>query len=397
MFKEGWLENLCFSWLHQNHLIYVTCWEDPRLDRIAMELKESDTVLAIASAGCNVLDYALERPKHIYAVDANFRQNALLELKIAGIRALDFESFFKLFGEGRLANFEGIYRQKLRSLLSPPSQEYWDRHGARLFDSNRSFYFRGTTGNFALIINYYIDKVVKLRGAINALLEAKNLEEQQEIYDRDLRDSFWKNFLRKFTNSDIALWLLGVPLQQRQQIERYIEGGVGQFIQRCCEKVFTQIPIQENYFWRVFIKGRYSQSCCPEYLKKENFEALKSGLVDRISVSTETVTEFLEQNDVSISHFVLLDHMDWLSNYSYADLEREWQAIVSRASEKARVLFRSGGLKVEYVDPISVKLKGRDRRLGDLLVYNNQLAEELHQQDRVQTYGSFYIADLAIA
>ena len=397
MFEKGWFENKCFAWLHQNHLIYVTCWEDPRLDRVAMELKEDDTVLAIASAGCNVLDYALDRPKQIYAVDANFRQNALLELKIASIHELDFDSFFKLFGEGHLPNFETVYQQKLRRRLSPQSQKYWDRHGKRLFDGNRSFYFRGTTGTFALLINYYIDKVVKLRDVFDALIEAKTLEEQQEIYDRDLRDTFWKNFLYKFVNSNIALSMLGVPLEQRQQMERYLEGGVGEFIQRCCETVFTQIPIHDNYFWRVFITGKYSPSCCPEYLKPENFAALKSGLVDRISVCTDTITHFLAHNDVSISRFVLLDHMDWLSNYRYAELEKEWQQIVSRSRDKARVLFRSGGVKVEYVNPIQVSFQGHERRLGDMLMYNSQLAENLHQTDRVQTYGSFYIADLVRA
>ena len=35
------------------------------------------------------------------------------------------------------------------------------------------------------------------------------------------------------------------------------------------------------------------------------------------------------------------------------------------------------------------------RELNELLVYNRDLAEELHQQDRVHTYGSFYIADVA--
>lgn len=168
-----------------------------------------------------------------------------------------------------MANFESVYQQKLRRRLSPRSQQYWDRHGKRLFDSNRSFYFRGTTGNFALLINYYIDKVVKLRDAFDALIEAKTLEEQQEIYDRDLRHTFWKNFLYNFVNSNMALSMLGVPSEQRQQMERYLEGGVGEFIQRCCEQVFTQIPIHDNYFWRVFITGQYSPSCCPEYLKPE--------------------------------------------------------------------------------------------------------------------------------
>ncbi|HIM30276.1 MAG TPA: DUF3419 domain-containing protein, partial [Planctomycetes bacterium] len=39
---------------------------------------------------------------------------------------------------------------------------------------------------------------------------------------------------------------------------------------------------------------------------------------------------------------------------------------------------------------------GQRRELAEMLTYNETLAEELHEKDRVHTYGSFYIADLAV-
>lgn len=44
-----------------------------------------------------VLDYALLEPRHVYDVDLNYRQNALLELKLAAIKHLDFDHFFAMF------------------------------------------------------------------------------------------------------------------------------------------------------------------------------------------------------------------------------------------------------------------------------------------------------------
>ena len=32
--------------------------------------------------------------------------------------------------------------------------------------------------------------------------------------------------------------------------------------------------------------------------------------------------------------------------------------------------------------------------ITSMLTYNDQLSDELHEKDRVHTYGSFYIADL---
>ena len=48
-----------FSLIHLKNLVYNQCWEDPRLDRVALELTPSDRVVIITSAGCNALDYAL--------------------------------------------------------------------------------------------------------------------------------------------------------------------------------------------------------------------------------------------------------------------------------------------------------------------------------------------------
>ena len=90
-----WLDVRMFNMVHRHNLVYNTCWEDPRLDRAALELGPDDTVMVITSAGCNALDYALESPRHVYAVDMNPRQNALLQLKISAIR-LAFRSFIRV-------------------------------------------------------------------------------------------------------------------------------------------------------------------------------------------------------------------------------------------------------------------------------------------------------------
>ncbi len=90
--------------------------------------------------------------------------------------------------------------------------------------------------------------------------------------------------------------------------------------------------MKDNYFWRVYMNGEYSRDCCPEYLKAENFSTLKNGLVDRVSTHTDSVQGFLEKHDGTISRFILLDHMDWLSDQFFPLLESEWQAIVDRAA-----------------------------------------------------------------
>ena len=133
-----------FRLCHGSQLVYNTCWEDPRLDRIALQIGSDDHVLVITSGGCNVLDYLLDEPARIHAVDVNSRQNALLELKLAGIRALDHDTFFALFGQGHLEDWQQVYNRALRDQLSAKARGYWDAKGWMLNSRQRrgSFYYR---------------------------------------------------------------------------------------------------------------------------------------------------------------------------------------------------------------------------------------------------------------
>lgn len=389
---EAW-----FNLIHSKNLIYNACWEDPRLDRAALNLGPDDPILMITSAGCNALDYVLLEPRHIYAVDVNFRQNALLELKLAGIKALDYDDFFSMFGYGSLVNYRTIYRQKLRACLSPIARAYWDRRISYFSGEGwqSTFYYHGTSGMFARMAKTYAKHIAGAQESLEALCNAQSIEEQREIYHgAALRQLFFKRYVRWILSQNTTLSLLGVPRQQREQVEHDYPGGIAQFMEDCADTVFTRIPFWDNYFWQVYIRGTYTPWCCPEYLKEDNFERLKAGLTDRISIHTCTLTNFLQTQGPTISRAVLLDHMDWLSSVNYAALQQEWQALIDHATPGARFIWRSGGLDVTYVDPIEVVHEGQPYRVGDLLTYDRDLAATLHARDRVHTYGSFYIADL---
>ncbi|MFO0944568.1 MAG: BtaA family protein [Planctomycetota bacterium] len=290
----------------------------------------------------------------------------------------------------------GVYRRWLRPELSPFARAYWDRR-IEFFDGRGwrpSFYFRGTTGIFARLVNWYIDRVANLRGPVDDVLAAKSVEDQRRIYDDQLRDVFWKRTLRAAIRRDTTLSLLGVPRPQRRQVERDYVGGIAKFVEDSVEAVFRELPLADNYFWRVYLTGQYTRQCCPEYLREDNFRKLKGGLVDRVTPCTATIREFLARFEGPIHRFVLLDHMDWMASACHPELVREWEAILAKAAPGARLLWRSGGLAVDYVDPLELEYRGSRVRVGELLRYDRPLAARLHRKDRVHTYGSFSIADL---
>jgi S-adenosylmethionine-diacylglycerol 3-amino-3-carboxypropyl transferase len=389
------LNHRIFKAVHRRNLIYNTCWEDPALDRAALDFAPDDRVLVITSAGCNALDYLLAGAGEVNAVDVNPIQNALLELKCAAVRRLDYDSFFALFGRGHSPQAPAMYRDALRRDLSPTARGYWDRHVSffRGRGWRRSFYYRGTSGLLAKLVLTNAHVVHRLRGPLEELLAARTLDEQRAVYESRIRDRFWKPWLRWFLARSVTLSLLGVPGPQRDQIISQYPGGVARFIRDRIEAVLTEVPFADNYFWRVYLQGHYTRTCCPEYLKPANFERLRS-LLPRLRVHTASVTDFLRQAEPGISKFVLLDHMDWMSCTNPAGLVAEWDAILAKGRPRARVIFRSAALRVTYLDHLRVRHRGRDCRLGALLRYHPELTARLHRRDRVHTYGSFHRADL---
>jgi S-adenosylmethionine-diacylglycerol 3-amino-3-carboxypropyl transferase len=374
-----------FDELYARALVYNTCWEDPAVDRAALDLGPGDTVLAITSAGCNALDYALAGVRRVHAVDANPRQTALLELKLAGLRALAYEDFYALFGEGRHPGFAWLYRSCLREQLSPFARGYWDRHTHWFTqrDAAGSFYFFGLAGRVARAFRLYLQARPRLRDAVQDLLGARSLEEQRATYDARVAPQLWNRGVHWALSRQFTMSLLGVPGAQHDEVRRQHPGGVPGFVRDAIDYVFRVLPVWTNYFWGLYLRGRYARGCAPEYLKPENFAALKAGRAEAILPHTATVTEFLRATDERISRFVLLDHMDWMSAFRPQAIREEWDAILARATPNARVIFRSARAQPSYMAMLPAGL-----------VFHPALAERLSREDRVHTYAGFHICDV---
>ena len=386
------LDQKVFDGLYSRSLVYNTCWEDPAVDRQALQLGRDDSVLVITSAGCNVLDYALQGPRSIHAVDANPRQTALLELKMAGIRHLEFDDYFRIFGDGYHARFRDLYRQKLRRDLSEFASTYWDRYGKWFTSRYGSFYYHGLAGFVARGFSTYFRLRPQLAADIHELFQCGDLDTQRRVYEEKVAPELWTPTINWLLGRQLTMSLIGVPHPQRRLVQAQHPGGVAGFIRDAIDYVFRNLPVAENYFWRVYLYGRYTPDCCPEYLKPHNFAALKNGLVDCIEPHTCTVTEFLNGDDDPISRFVLLDHMDWMSSYHPAALIEEWNAIVARAKPGARILLRSAHANPAFLDWVEI---GTARhRLADVVRFDRELAARLQRQDRVHTYAGFMIADV---
>ncbi len=370
-----------FRKVHDSNLIYNATWEDPRLDRQVMGLDADSEVVMITSAGCNALDYLLDAPHRVHAIDMNPRQNALLELKRALILRGDFEDLFGMFGTGSHPRHKQLYAA-LRAGLPEEARAFWDRR-ISFFDPRSvkgSFYYHGTAGVAAWVMSKALFQArPSIQSFAHCLLDACTLDEQRRAYAL-LEPEIWGRLANWLVRQPALMALLGVPRPQIRLIQDSHPGGLTAYVKDKLRHVLTKLPTADNYFWRVYITGCYTLACCPNYLRREYQQMLRAAL-ERLVTHTCTVSEFLRRHPGRSSHFALLDHQDWLAWHDPAALREEWRLILANSRPGARILMRSAGLDLGFLPP----------EILERVHFHPELTEPLHRLDRVGTYGSFHL------
>jgi len=374
------LQDRLFESVVSSNLVYNACWEDPRIDRQLLDIDSDSRIVMLTSAGCNALNYLLDTPEQIHCVDINPAQNALLELKKAFFVNDNYQLLWDFFGSGSNRSAELVYHQQIRPLLDAQHQQYWDQN-INYFVPNSafsSFYFRGTAGNIARLIHNRIQRK-GLYPQVLKMLDAETLDEQAYYFD-EVEPQIWNAFSKWLVRQPATMTMLGVPATQRNMIKEEYNGGILDFIRQSLKQVFTKLSLQDNYFWRVYLTGSYRTDCCPNYLLERNFESLKKR-ANNIDSHTSTLSEFLTQNPGPYSHFVLLDHQDWMSDSRPDLLAEEWRKILSQSQRGTKILFRSAGSSLDFLPDF----------VFDQVAFKPEKTNHLHPKDRVGTYESTHL------
>lgn len=380
---DGALERL-FS-LAFSKLVYAQIWEDPVVDMEALEIGPETRIVAIASGGCNVLSYLIADPARILAVDLNAAHIALNRLKACAARRLpDHAAFLRFFGAADDARNVAAYDTHLRPHLDAATRRYWDGRNAlgrrRIAQFERGFYRYGLLGRFIGAAHL----IARLHGRNpSAMLRARTLAEQREIFARELAPLFERGLVRFALDHRISLYGLGIPPAQYQALKRG-HATMSDVIRSRLERLACAFPIEDNYFaWQAFNRGyaEHGSGPLPPYLHPAHFEALRAR-VDRIEVHETALTEFLRgKPDASLDRYVLLDAQDWMSTDALAGL---WREITRTARPGARVIFRTAAPDTLLPDRVPPAVLGRWH-------YEERRSRELGRRDRSAIYGGFHL------
>jgi S-adenosylmethionine-diacylglycerol 3-amino-3-carboxypropyl transferase len=377
--KQGFLQKLFAVWF--DAFVYNQIWEDPRVDLAALELNARSRVLTISSGGCNALNYLIEKPESITAVDLNRHHIFLLNLKIAALEFLPHhEDFFALFGYGKSEKNVANYQKYIEPNLDEATRKFWksrikffEKKG--LYDHSRNGFFLRILQRFAHFLGCRPEEV----------LRARTFEEQEQLYQKHIAPFFDSLFIRGVGRLPVTLFGLGIPPQQYEHLKQNLTDGGG-FIDIYRERVrrlACAFPIAENYFaWQAFARKYDTEDrvAVPEYLKEKNYAALKTS-VNRLRTKIGSVThEIQKQAANTYNRFVFLDAQDWMNRDALIEL---WQAVADRGASDSRIIFRTAGA-ASPVETLPESLRAR-------FYYEKDLSQKLFEQDRASIYGGFHL------
>ncbi|KAM7188724.1 hypothetical protein V8F20_010441 [Naviculisporaceae sp. PSN 640] len=311
--------------------IYAFTWEDSRVDRDLLKIGPDDVILAITSAGDNILSYATQGPARIHAIDLNPAQNHLLELKVASYTALPYQDFWKIFGEGKHPQFRSLLISKLSPHLSSRAFQYWLKN-ANIFTRPGSKGLYDTGGSkHAIRVFRWISKVFNIRKAVREILSASSLHEQRKTWHSKIRPALLSRIVSGFVvSSEAFLWAaLGVPKNQLAMIEA--DHAVSQAVATNAAKrtrahaiwhymVDTLDPVVEhthitadNPYYLVCLQGQFSPRCHPDYLSPQSHEILSQpGAFDGLRIHTDELEEVIARiTPGTLTIAVIMDSMDW--------------------------------------------------------------------------------------
>jgi S-adenosylmethionine-diacylglycerol 3-amino-3-carboxypropyl transferase len=389
--KQSVLQKLFAVWF--DAFVYNQIWEDPRVDLQALELDADSRVLTISSGGCNALNYLLENPKSVTAVDLNRHHIYLLNLKIAALKCLpSYEDFFAFFGYGKSDRTIENYERFIAPNLDDETRRFWEsnsfvgkiRHGRRinffrkggLYEHSRNGYFLRFFHKFSHLLGCRPEEVLK----------ARNAEEQEKLYEKYIAPFFDSFVIKAIGKMPVTMFGLGIPPQQYDELKKDLEPDANliDVYRTRTKRLAVEYPIYENYFaWQAFARkyDTENRQAIPEYLKAENYAALKRNAAN-IRTRIGSITEELKNQPAgTFNRFVFLDAQDWMNAEMMTEL---WSAIAERAEPGARVIFRTAGA----ASPIETNLPAA---LREKFRYEEDLSKELFKRDRASIYGGFHL------
>jgi S-adenosylmethionine-diacylglycerol 3-amino-3-carboxypropyl transferase len=347
------------SW-ERGTIVFSACNEDSQSEIRAFGSLAGKRLLCVTAGGGRVLNLVSQRPERICAVDLNPAQNALLELKIAGMRALDHARYLAFLGarpsRDRVATYD-----RLRAGLSDGARTFFD---ARLPLIEDGVLLQGKLERFL----GRLSKVMRLGHPIGLthLFAFEDIAAQREFMAR-FDTLLWRTLARNLARRWVMQVFSGDP-----GFYRYVPEDIAlhHAIYDRVHRYFWNHLARENAVLQLVFFGRYVyEPALPFYLNAATFERTKAAL-DHVHIETITATvdDALDYGAAeAFDAFSISDISSYLDDDAHARLFER----VVRSARAGAVLCSRSNIHHRALTPEVARRIARDTALEQQLAIDD--------------------------
>ncbi len=354
-------------------ILYSQCWEDSDTLQAGLHITNDDDILSVASGGDNSLALLLDNPHSIIAVDRNFAQIALVELKIAAIKILPYETYIQFLGVRPSSHRIDVYK-RLRHLLSENSRKYWDDNFSLI---EQGVIHIGKFENYFALFRKYLLPLIHSDKTIEKFLSIKSIEKQKEFYSQTWNNWKWRCMFHLF----FSKFILSRFGRTSSFFEHVTEKNISKVLFIRSEHGLRDVFVENNYYLNYILTGNYNRANnLPPYLQKENFTILKSRInrIKLICGDLETVMNSLPVN--SISKFNLSDTFEYMNS----DTKQKFlQSIIRVSRSDAKLAVWT--LFIKQTIPIALKKQISER---------SELTKTPYTETKTFFYDKFHVWEM---
>lgn len=346
---------------------YAQCWEDPEILLEALDIKEGDICLSIASAGENSFALLTRNPGKVTAVDLNSVQLKLVELKKAAFLSLEYEEMLEFLGF-RDSERREEYFQRVRKELLEETADYWEKN---LDLIKKGIINTGRFDNFFQIFRKKILRLVHSSKRVEELLEKKSKEERYEFYNKKWNNFRWRFLFRIF----FSKYTVGKLGRDPRLFDYADNTSLSAVMLKKTKYAFTELDVSENPYIEYILTGKYTKNL-PFSMRKENFNKIKKNL-NRLELRNISIEEYLEASGETVDKFNLSDIFEYISSEKYKEL---LEKIYDFSSDNAVLAYWN-----------MIVTRRRPEELKNKIIPLEEISKELHSRDKTFFYSGFVV------
>ncbi|MBN1119038.1 MAG: DUF3419 family protein [Bacteroidales bacterium] len=345
---------------------YSQCWEDTELMLEALDVRNNDIVVSIASGGCNSLAILSEYPSLLYIVDRNPCQIYLTELKYLAIKHLD-NSIGEFLGYQNTKIREDLYH-KISNKLSDDSRKFWDKH-LNLIQIGVVH-----SGKFEKYLNLFRKLILPLvqgKKNVKKLLMLTEQEEKEAFYKRKWNNLRWRLLFKVFFGKQ----LMQKYGRSREMFRLNTKNQTGNIYFNRTERALKYGNLATNRYLEYILTGNQKKNA-PYFLLPGIQNKIRQA--NEPAYQNESLLDFLiNQKPNSIDKFNLSDVFEV---HSEKDTLKIFKEILRTGRKGGRLIFWNNLV----LRDIPEELISNFRR-------ESELEEKLIKKDKVFFYDNFKI------